>query len=201
MNIEITPAAEQYIANLLKSERKKNSAIQLRIEALDADTPYAECGVRFFVPGPEHMEDVIIGFKGFQLFVDKRSTTYLEGTRIDIQKDGLNQALVMDTPNLQSLSLVDEHSPLAERVQALIDQQINPQLAGHGGMVQLVDLTDANEVILRFGGGCHGCGMVDVTLKEGILETFKTMLPEITAVKDVTDHAIGENPYYSEGSR
>ena len=66
MNIEITPAAEKYIVKLLKRERKKHQEIQIRIEALDPDTPYAECGVRFFMPGPEHMEDPIIGFHGFQ---------------------------------------------------------------------------------------------------------------------------------------
>ena len=76
------------------------------------------------------------------------------------------------------------------------ENEINPNLASHGGFVSLVDIVDNTTVVLRFGGGCHGCGMVDVTLKEGIEKSLKSQLPEITAVIDVTDHSSGENPYY-----
>ena len=85
---------------------------------------------------------------------------------------------------------------LAERVDYVLQAEINPAVAGHGGVVTLVEVTADNMVVLQFGGGCHGCGMVDVTLKEGIEKTLKERVPEIAGVRDVTDHAAGQNPYY-----
>ena len=78
----------------------------------------------------------------------------------------------------------------------MLENEINPQLASHGGRVALEELTADGAVVLRFGGGCHGCGMVDVTLKQGIETTLKTRLPEISAVRDATDHDSGARPYY-----
>ncbi|HRE32446.1 MAG TPA: NifU family protein, partial [Candidatus Berkiella sp.] len=91
----------------------------------------------------------------------------------------------------------EEDSTLAERVNYILNNEINPNLASHGGRVSLVEITPNNEVVLRFGGGCHGCGMADVTLKQGIEKTLMSQLPEVTAVIDVTDHSMGENPYYA----
>ena len=70
--------------------------------------------------------------------------------------------------------------------------------ASHGGEVSLIEFNDKSEVILQFGGGCQGCGMIDVTLKDGIEKTLVDQLPEITAVKDITDHSQNENAYYSD---
>ncbi len=79
----------------------------------------------------------------------------------------------------------------------MLDAEINPRLAAHGGRVSLVEVTEACEVVLQFGGGCHGCGMVDMTLKEGIEKSLKEQIPEVTGVLDATDHSTGENPYYA----
>ena len=75
-------------------------------------------------------------------------------------------------------------------------REINPQIASHGGRVSLEEIAGDGIVVLRFGGGCHGCGMADVTLKQGIEKTLRSRLPEITEVRDATDHASGHNPYY-----
>ena len=79
----------------------------------------------------------------------------------------------------------------------MLETEINPGLASHGGRVELEAVTESLDVVLRFGGGCHGCGMVDVTLKEGIENTLKGHFPDIRAIVDATDHNTGENPYYS----
>ena len=71
-----------------------------------------------------------------------------------------------------------------------------PSLASHGGMVSLVEVVDESVAVLQFGGGCQGCGMVDLTLKEGVEKTLLDQLPQLTAVKDVTDHSVKENAYY-----
>ena len=75
--------------------------------------------------------------------------------------------------------------------------EINPKLASHGGCVTLLEVDAEHAVVLQFGGGCHGCGMVDVTLKQGVEKTLREQVPEVTAVRDATDHSGGEKPYYS----
>jgi Fe/S biogenesis protein NfuA len=87
---------------------------------------------------------------------------------------------------------------LKEKVQALLDTSINPAVAGHGGFVTLIDVKD-HTVYIQMGGGCQGCGAADVTLKAGIERMITEELPEITEVLDSTDHAAGQNPYYTPG--
>ena len=85
---------------------------------------------------------------------------------------------------------------LKERVQTLIENSINPAVAGHGGHIELIDVKD-NTVYIQMSGGCQGCGAADVTLKAGIERMIKEEIPEVTEILDVTDHAAGQNPYYS----
>ncbi len=85
---------------------------------------------------------------------------------------------------------------LKEKVQELIEAMINPAVAAHGGYIELIDVKDSTAYI-RMSGGCQGCGAADVTLKAGIERLIFEEIPEITEVLDVTDHASGENPYYS----
>ena len=87
---------------------------------------------------------------------------------------------------------------LKTRVQELIETMINPAVAGHGGFVELIDVQE-NRVYLQMGGGCQGCGAADITLKSGIERLIKDELPEVLEVLDTTDHACGDNPYYTSG--
>jgi Fe/S biogenesis protein NfuA len=88
-----------------------------------------------------------------------------------------------------------ETDEIKAKVQKILDEMINPAVAGHGGWVDLLDIKD-NLVYLRLGGGCQGCGMVNVTLKQGIEATIREEIPQITGVVDQTDHQGGNNPYY-----
>ena len=81
------------------------------------------------------------------------------------------------------------------KVQEILDDMINPAIAGHGGFIRLLDVRD-NHVFVMMGGGCQGCGMADVTLKSGIETMLKEEIPQIQGVIDQTDHAEGRNPYY-----
>ena len=86
-------------------------------------------------------------------------------------------------------------SPTAAEVQRVIDEKINPQIASHGGFVTLLDVQD-DTAYVSMGGGCQGCGMASVTLKQGVEVMIKQQFPQIESVVDTTDHAGGENPYY-----
>ncbi len=94
------------------------------------------------------------------------------------------------------LSSIPDADTIKKRVQSILDQEINPAVAAHGGWVELIDVRK-NEVFIRMGGGCVGCGMADVTLKQGVEKTIRQAIPEVGAILDTTDHASGRNPYYS----
>ncbi len=85
-------------------------------------------------------------------------------------------------------------------IQQIIDQEVNPAVASHGGFITLIDVKD-NQVFVELGGGCQGCGMANVTLKQGIETAVMQKVPEITAVLDITDHAGGDNPYYQPSKK
>lgn len=106
----------------------------------------------------------------------------------------LEHAAVLEKARLQPAS----SDSIRVRVQDVIDSKINPGVASHGGNVQLLDVKE-NIVYLKLGGGCQGCGMVDVTLKQGIQKILKAAVPEIQDVVDTTDHKSGNNPYYQPG--
>lgn len=94
-------------------------------------------------------------------------------------------------------------APDDDRIYATVEQifrdDINPMVARHGGKVELVDVQDAT-VVLRLMGGCQGCGMAAVTLRQGIETALRQAVPGIRAIKDITDHTSGKNPYYAPGA-
>ncbi len=103
--------------------------------------------------------------------------------------------------------ILDEGQPLpkpgldteeGKAIQSLLEQRINPQVASHGGRISLVDVQD-DTAYIRLEGGCQGCGMADVTLKQGVAKEIQALVPTISKVLDVTDHAGGTNPYYLPG--
>ena len=101
--------------------------------------------------------------------------------------------LTIRAPNSR-LPRVSDDSPLEDKINYVLHSEINPGLAAHGGMVSLEDLTD-DVAVLRFGGGCQGCGMVDVTLKHGVEKTLLEKVPELKGIRDATDHTDTTNAY------
>src|SRR5881398_1284144 len=89
---------------------------------------------------------------------------------------------------------------LYERVADLFDSQVNPMVARHGGRVELIDVQDA-VVMVRMAGGCQGCGMADVTLRQGIEAMLHQHVPEVKGIVDITDHAAGSNPYFAAAKK
>jgi Fe/S biogenesis protein NfuA len=129
------------------------------------------------------------------LYVDAHSVPYLDGASVDYVRSSTGGELTIRAPALRG-SVPGEGASVVERVRYVIESEINPQLASHGGRVSLREITAEGVVVLQFGGGCHGCGMVDVTLKQGVEKTLRARIPEVTAVRDATDHGSGKTPYY-----
>ncbi|VVN59689.1 Fe/S biogenesis protein NfuA [Pseudomonas fluorescens] len=92
--------------------------------------------------------------------------------------------------------MVNADSPINERINYYLQTEINPGLASHGGQVSLIEVVEDGIAVLKFGGGCQGCGQADVTLREGIERTLLERVPELKGVRDVTDHSQKENAYY-----
>ena len=132
---------------------------------------------------------------GFTLYVAATSVAWLDGAEIDfVTQAAGTQQLTIKAPKIKGEAPGDAAS-IVERVRWVIENEINPQLASHGGRVAVQEVSADGVVLLRFGGGCHGCGMADVTLKQGIEKTLMGRVPGITAVRDATDHETGQAPY------
>jgi Fe/S biogenesis protein NfuA len=189
--ITITEPAQAHFKRLLE---KQSAGTQVRVFVINPGTPSAECGVSYCPPESVEEQDLVQNFEGFDVYIDEISAPYLEEALIDFVTDDLGSQLTLKAPNSKMRKVADD-APLIERVQYVLQTKVNPQLASHGGYVSLVEITDDNVVMLQFGGGCNGCSMIDVTLKEGIEKELLTEFPELTGVKDFTEHQHGEHSY------
>lgn len=194
--INITENAQGYFQRLLQSQG--GDAVGIRLSAVNPGTPRADARLEFCENGDLLGDEWAIDCDGFTLYVDAPSAPYLDSADIDFVGNATGGQLTIKAPRIKGDQPQGDAS-LVERVQWLIESEINPQLASHKGRVAL-DSIDADGVVyLRFGGGCQGCGMADVTLKQGIEKSMKDKFPEVTAVRDATDHASGSAPYIARG--
>lgn len=191
--IEITKSAQEYFGRLIAQQEMDD--IGLHLSVLKPGTPLASCDLQFHVPGSSGEKELEFKYDEFNLYVPAGTEQWLEQAKIDFEISDAGGQLTIKAPGIKG-NKPEEGADLSEKVAWILEAEINPGLASHGGMVSLEEITAEMEVILRFGGGCHGCGMANVTLQEGIEKTLKEYFPEITAVIDATDHATGDNPYY-----
>lgn len=189
--ITISESAQQHFKKLLANQPQDT---QIRVFVMNPGTPSAECGVSYCPADTVEDSDIEEKFSDFSVYIDEMSAPFLEETVIDYVTDELGAQLTLKAPN-SKMRKVSDDAPLIERVNYTIQTQINPQLASHGGMVSLIELTEDNYVVLQFGGGCNGCSMVDYTLKEGIEKQLLMEFPELAGVKDVTEHQAGTHSF------
>ncbi len=191
--ISISDAAQAHFSKLLE---KQPDGTNIRVFVMNAGTPNAECGVSYCPADAVEPEDIRLPFAGFDALIDPQSAPFLAEAAIDFVSDQMGSQLTLKAPNAK-MRKVDDDAPLIERIEYVIHSQVNPSLAGHGGKVTLLEITEDGYVILQFGGGCNGCSMVDVTLKEGIEKQFLGLVPnEIKGVRDATDHLRGDHSFY-----
>ena len=151
-------------------------------------------------------EDHVEQHGDLPLLIPADSIENLRGATLDMSRDLLNPGLAIDNPNSPSpriggqIPATELTGEVAERVMQVLERQINPAIASHGGVAELVAVEDGT-AYLRLGGGCQGCGMAQVTLSQGIETAIKDAVPEVVSVIDVTDHSSGENPYYEAAKK
>ena len=184
--LEITGDALNYLKEHLNTSNKKN-VLKILIEPTSPlKANYKHSFVNFQKEG-----NICLDFDPIKVCIERKNFSYIEGTIIEINEEG---NLEVRNPNLSISKL---SGPLEEQIQTLLDEQVNPMLASHGGNVMLEGIKD-NSAYLRFGGGCQGCSMIDTTVKQGVEVMLKESIPGLNGVFDITDHSEGESPFYKE---
>lgn len=191
--IVITEPAQKYLAELLAKQNTPD--IGIRVFVTQPGTPSAETCISYCKPGEQEEGDIPFALADFTAWIDSISKPFLEDSVVDFAPDRMGGQLTIKAPNTK-VPMINENSSMPERIEYYLQTEINPGLASHGGMVSLIDVVEDSVAVLRFGGGCQGCGMVNATLKDGVEKTLKERIPELTAVRDVTDHSNRENAYY-----
>ena len=148
-------------------------------------------------------DDRRVDFGDLLVIIAAKDVEKFDGASLDMSEDPDAPGLTIDNPNTPSPAMIGNPADLpelkgelAEKVQAVLENQINPAIASHGGAAQLIGV-EGNDIYLRLGGGCQGCGMAQVTLTQGIEASLREAVPEIGNIIDATDHAAGENPYFA----
>ena len=194
--ITITEAAQQYLADLLQKQGDEVKGVRMFV--LHGGTPRAETCIAYCRPDEEKDDDVIVNYEKFIARYESRSLAFLVDAFVDYAKDRMGGQLTIKAPNAK-LPQVGEDSSIEDRINYVLYNEVNPSLASHGGEVSLVEVVEEDEsqiAILQFGGGCQGCGMVDMTLKEGVEKSLVEQIPQLTAVRDITDHTDRSQAYF-----
>ncbi len=190
--IAVTDAAAAKIAAAAISAKTPGACLRVAIAGQSGNRFRYDLGLADPVDPPA--SHVAVDAGPVTLLIDAASLDRLRGATIDVDSTVFGGAITVLNPN-EGWS-----DPLATRVQMVLDQQVNPGVASHGGIVELLEVRDATAYI-ALGGGCQGCGMADVTLRQGIEVAIKAAVPEIVAIVDTTDHASGTNPYYQPSKK
>ncbi len=185
--LEITDKAREMLHKF--SEQSDNDLVALKVEIVGRGPKGFQYDLQLISKEDAMEDDIESEIGDLVVFVGARSAPYLEGTILDYKETLMGGGFSFENPN--PLWIDDVSKAVAE----VISNQVNPLVASHGGHVDLVGV-DGGNAMISFGGGCQGCGMVDVTLKEGIEVMITEEVPEITAVIDMTDHEAGTNPFY-----
>lgn len=194
IKITITDAARTKFHEIISAEKRDGHGLRLIVRG--GGTPDPEFGLNFVPPDEDTGDDVVVNNGDMRVHVAANLAKFLDGATVDFIETISESGFKIDAPKA---GIPKPTGPLAEAVEKVLNEKINPAIAGHGGSISLVAIDDTT-AYLRFAGGCQGCGMADVTLKQGVEKALLEDVPEIKRVLDITDHASGTNPYYQAGS-
>jgi len=191
--MNITPSAQEYLADLLSNQEEDTTGIKIFVS--EPGTPRAETCIAYAKQDEDFSEFRFIEEFDFSLYLEEKSIDFLKDAEVDYSPDKFGGTLTIKAPNAK-LPQISKDASIEDKINYVLYSEINPGLASHGGEVSLIEVLNEETAILQFGGGCQGCGMVDVTLKDGIEKTLLEQIPELKSVKDSTDHSVDDNAYY-----
>lgn len=193
--ISVTEVARTKLIELRDSEPEA-AALGIRLEILSDEGSDFTYDLSFQETAKAALTDIVRNHGGLRVIVPSKDVPNLEGATLDYELDGL----VLRNPNkpkpisLEGLRLDDD---TATEVKAVVELDVNPSLAAHGGFVTFLGHDGEGRAYLTMGGGCHGCSMSRLTMLDGVSVMIKQKVPAITKVVDATDHSTGENPYFN----
>jgi Fe/S biogenesis protein NfuA len=203
--LTVTPAARAVVLDA-RSQEAEAERLALWIEVTGSRDGAYTYDIYFQAVADAGAGDSVSEDDGLAVVVPESSLARMVGARLDWSEEG-EGGLVIVNPNtpprpqaFAERPEVDLSSDLAQRVLAVLDAQVNPSIAMHGGHADLVAV-DEGIVYVRLSGGCQGCGLASVTLSQGIEVALRDSVPEIVSVVDVTDHASGANPFYEPAKK
>ena len=195
-NMIITPTAQEYLKDLLAKQNTPGIGVRIFVES--PGTARAECCMAYSAPDDVVPTDYKQDYPDFPAFIDTPSIPYLKDAVIDYNKDRFGGQLTFKAPN-SKVPRVGPDASIEERIAYVLQAEINPGLASHGGNCSLLEVFEDKEhgltAVLQFGGGCQGCSAIDLTLKQGVETTLQSHIPELARVIDKTDHTQNDGAY------
>lgn len=206
--LEVTAPARAMILEVRAAEAEADR-LALWLEVSGASGGAYTYDMWFQLASDAGAGDVVQQHDDLPVVVTAASAEKLRGATLDVSSGG-DGGLVIVNPNTPPRAPAspamgdrppsDLTGPVAQRVLAVLEEQVNPAIAAHGGFAELVAVEE-EVAYLRLSGGCQGCGLAQVTLTQGIAVAIEDAVPEITRVVDVTDHAQGANPFYEPAKK
>ena len=196
MKLTFTDRARDMVLSFMDLEEDGLQSLRIAVEG----SPFAPNYELTLVEAENRSEsDIEVDAGQFSVLVDEASVDRLNGAKVDfietIQESGFQI-----TPDPETAKAAIEgagpQGALAQRVSHVLETEINPAIASHGGVINLVDVQDT-EIFIEMAGGCQGCAMSRMTLRQGVERMVSQAVPEVTAIHDVTDHDSGDNPYFT----
>ncbi len=191
--VTVSESAQSYLSQLVTNQEVDGMGVRMFVT--QPGTKFAETCLAYCQPEDIVEDDEIVQLTGFKLYIEKKSIPFLDEAFVDYSEEKMGGQLTIKAPNAK-MPKIDENSSLEDKINYILVTDINPGLASHGGEVSLVELTEDKVAVLRFGGGCQGCSAVSITLKDGVEKRLLEVIPDLTGVKDATDHTVTENAYY-----
>ena len=190
--VTFTDGAKAHVVAFLAEE---SEPLAVRIEVLDSSPLAPQYDLALIEDSEKETGDQIYEQGGFEVVIPRSSVDLLMGATVDWVESMQGSGFKVENPNIVPIGEGLAEGPLADRVKQVIDMQVNPAIASHGGSVTLVEVRD-DVVYLEMMGGCQGCGMAAVTLAQGIRRIIMENVPDVKDIVDVTNHDAGVNPYY-----
>jgi Fe/S biogenesis protein NfuA len=196
VQLEITERAQEKIRSVLESQEPAVRTIRV---IAPFRSKYSMALEPDGTPGPG---DLVLHYEGFEVLVDSTSQKFVDGASLNWLDTAAGGGFQFENPNDAPQKPTRKDAPegpegeVWRQIQRVLDEQVNPAVASHGGNISLIEYRDGI-AYLQMGGGCQGCGQAAATLKQGVERILRDQVPEIEEILDVTDHAGGRNPYYA----
>ncbi len=190
INIKLTKDARQFLKYSVEKENK-NLNLNLYLSVMYPLTKYAHISIIYCTNNDINKKDIKINIKDIIIYIDYKSHKYLNNSIIDMK----NEKLSIYAPNI-FIENFNKNFTIEEKIKNLFENEINTVLSQHGGFIELIEVKNKDTLIIKFHGGCQGCGMVNFTLNNYIEKIIKKNFPDIINIKDITTHDLKYNPYY-----